>query len=156
MDYLDWEYNEMDKSDIRRNLRKKMKQRAYNAKDDCESLKEFLSPYRDNTLEIGFDYKNVITNHIDSGVPVVITFNWTMLFKASKDENGNYENHAVCACGYDKDGVIVIDSHHYKYKKKYNKGNYGISWYNLMSVMGSQGDIVIPCDYTGLKKYELV
>ena len=79
-----------------------------------------------------------------------------MFFKYIKDGeyggdpiNGDFEEHAVVANGYDRNGVWVVDSHyqHYKYKrKKYRKGFYKISWENLMTVIGA-GDVIIPNDY---------
>lgn len=109
-----------------------------------------------NKIKIDFNFGKYIRKQLNKRKPVILSFNWTMFFKFAKDGehgpdpiNGEEEEHAVVANGYDNNGVWIVDSHHkyYKYKrKKYRRGFYKISWENLMSCMG-QGDVIIPNDY---------
>ena len=110
-----------------------------------------------NNIKIDYNFGRHIRKQLNRKKPIILSFNWTMFFKFVKDAeyggadpiNGNYEEHAVVANGYDKNGVWIVDSHHqnYKYKrKKYRRGFYKISWENLMTAMG-QGDVIIPNDY---------
>ena len=109
-----------------------------------------------NNIKIDYNFGKHIRKQLNKKKPIILTFNWTMLFKFVKigdsgDDpiNGEIEAHAVVANGYDKNGVWVVDSHHnyYKYnRKKYRRGFYKISWENLLTVMG-EGDVIIPNDY---------
>ena len=119
-------------------------------------LKWLKNKSYDNNLIISYDFGKYIREHLNKKKPLILTFNWTMFQKFSKDGaiesdpyNGTEEEHAVVANGYDNKGVWIVDSHHqyYKYKrKKYRKGFYKISWENLMVCMG-QGDVIIPDDF---------
>jgi len=110
----------------------------------------------DNQLIISYDFGKYIRQHLNRKKPVVLSFNWTMFQKFAKEGssgpdpfNGEEEEHAVVANGYDAKGVWIVDSHHeyYKYKrKKYRRGFYKISWENLMTCMG-QGDVILPEEY---------
>ncbi len=112
----------------------------------------------DNNLKIDFNFGKYIRQHLNKRKPIVITFNWTMFQRYTKENehgpdpiNGEYTEHAVVANGYDKNGVWIVDSHHqyYKYKrKKYRRGFYKISWENLMTIIG-QGDVILPDEYIG-------
>jgi hypothetical protein len=109
-------------------------------------------------VKIDYDYGKYIKSALNKNKPVILTFNWTMYFKFEKEGknggdafNGEGEEHAVVANGYDKNGVWVVDSHHncYKYsRKKYKKGFYKIKWEHLFACMG-QGDVIIPEKYIG-------
>ena len=115
------------------------------------NLKEY-----DNNIIIDYDFGKYIRNTLDDGKPLVLSFNWTMYFKFSKYKDilpdaikGDYEEHAVVAYGYNKEGVNICDSHHqwYKYKfKKYRDGLYVIPWEHLMTIM-QWGDLYIPDNY---------
>lgn len=119
---------------------------------------KWLKNYKyDNNLVISYKFGKYIRQHLNRKKPVILTFNWTMLqefSKAGDDEvldpyNGDDEEHAVVANGYDDKGVWIVDSHHqyYKYKrKKYRKGFYKISWESLMTCIG-QGDVFLPEEY---------
>jgi len=110
----------------------------------------------DNNIIISYDFGKYIRQHLNRKKPVILSFNWTMFQKFAKEGdngpdpyNGEEEEHAVLANGYDAKGVWIVDSHHscYKYKrKKYRKGFYKISWENLMTCMG-QGDVYLPEEY---------
>ncbi len=112
-----------------------------------------------NNLIINYNFGKYIRKYLNQKKPVILSFNWTMFHKFSKDGkkgvdpyNGEEGEHAVVANGYDNKGVWIVDSHHqyYKYKrKKYRRGFYKISWENLMTCM-SQGDVIIPDDYVGV------
>lgn len=106
-----------------------------------------------NNIIISYDFGEYIRQHLDKKKPVILSFNWTMFQKFPKEGrfgedpyNGQEEEHAVVANGYDNKGVWLVDSHHqyYKYtRKKYRRGFYKISWENLMTCMG-QGDVFLP------------
>ena len=110
----------------------------------------------DNNIKIDYNFGKYIRGHLNRKNHLILSFNWTMFFKFAKEGdfgddpvNGESEEHAVVANGYDKNGVWIVDSHHqcYKYsRKKYRKGFYKISWENLMTAMG-QGDVIIPNNY---------
>ena len=116
-------------------------------------LKDF--EYENNVI-ISYDFGKYIRQHLNRKKPVILSFNWTMFQKFAKEGekgsdplNGEEEEHAVVANGYDVKGVWIVDSHHkfYKYKrKKYRRGFYKISWENLMTCMG-QGDVILPEEY---------
>ena len=147
--------------------KKKMKETLKNSvankedKEDKNLTKNLYKWYNlkhyDNILKIDYNFGKYIRKHLNKRKPVVITFNWTMFQKYSKENeygnndpiNGDFTEHAVVANGYDDNGVWVVDSHHqfYKYKrKKYRRGFYKISWENLMTIIG-QGDVVLPDNY---------
>jgi hypothetical protein len=101
-----------------------------------------------NNIIVDYDYRRYIQDYIDIGIPVIITFNWNMYFRQPKEDGVEY--HAVVVNGYDDNKVSIIDSlTEYKYKlKKYNSGRYTIKWDHLLPVMGGNGDIVIPNNYS--------
>lgn len=130
-------------------------------KEEKDTTKNIYKWYKikgyKNIVKIDYNFKKYIIKHLNKKKPVLLTFNWTMFFKFTKDsENGKVDpingvdaEHAVVVNGYDEKGVWIVDSHHefYKYRrKKYKKGFYKISWENLLSCMG-QGDIILPDDY---------
>jgi hypothetical protein len=121
-------------------------------KDSLKSIYRWLKNKKfNNNLIISYQFGKYIREHIDSKKPVVLTFNWTMFFKYKKKNaiNGEAEEHAVVAYGYNKKGVYICDSHnqYYKYRlKKYRSGLYLINWENLMSIIAF-GDVFLPDDY---------
>ncbi len=128
------------------------------AKIDLKSIyKWYKQKSYNNKIIIDYNFGKYIRRHLNRKKPVIITFNWTMFFKFSKENeygsldpiNGDYQEHAVVVNGYDDKGVWIVDSHHqyYKYKrKKYRRGFYKISWENLMTIIG-EGDVILPDDY---------
>lgn len=120
-------------------------------------LKWYSKGEYDNNIIIDFHFGDYIRESINRGVPVILTFNWTMFFRFAKEDdksnldpvNGSFTEHAVTCYGYDKRGVNICDSHHeyYKYsRKQYRTGFYKISWEKLMTILG-EGDVIIPEDY---------
>ena len=109
-----------------------------------------------NSIKIDYNFGRYIRKQLNKRKPLILSFNWTMFFKFAKEGevgpdpiNGESEEHAVVANGYDKNGVWVVDSHHNYYtynRKKYRRGFYKISWENLFTIMG-EGDVIIPNDY---------
>jgi hypothetical protein len=147
----------------RKKMAETLEESSFSKKDKAEKAlaknlyKWYSKKDYQNELKIDYNFGKYIRQHLNKKKPVVLTFNWTMFFKFAKDAedggadpiNGDSEEHAVVANGYDKNGVWIVDSHHqyYKYKrKKYKRGFYKISWENLMTIMG-QGDILLPDDY---------
>ena len=132
---------------------KKDKDEKWLTRETIKWLKDFQY---DNNLIISYDFGKYIRQHLNKKKPVVLSFNWTIFQKFAKEGengsdpyNGDSEEHAVVANGYDDKGIWIVDSHHsyYKYKrKKYRKGFYKISWENLMTCIG-QGDVYLPEEY---------
>ena len=125
---------------------------------DILTMGEFLlTKGRRNSLTIDYCFGDIIRNSLKKEIPIIITFNWTMFFRHTP-KDVSWESHAVALEGCDAKGVKIVDSHFYRYKgrlKKYASGKYGMSWENLMTVMGT-GDVIIPSNYVGLQDYELV
>jgi len=111
----------------------------------------------DNNIKVDYNFGKHIRKQLSKGKPLLLSFNWTMFFRFTKEKvngdedavNGDYQHHSVAINGYDSKGVWIVDSHigRYTYKrKKYSKGYYKMPWENLMTSMG-EGDIIIPDDY---------
>lgn len=122
-----------------------------------KSLRKWLGTNEfDNNIVIDYDFGKYIRQSLDSGNPIVLSFNWTMYFKYPKYKRaipnalrGEFEEHAVVAYGYNKKGVHICDSHHecYRYKlKSFRDGLDTIPWEHLMTTM-QWGDLYIPEDY---------
>jgi len=109
-----------------------------------------------NCIKIDYDFDKYIKKQLRKGNPIILTFNWTLFFKFIKDGenggdaiNGETEEHAVVANGYDNKGIWIVDSHHeyYKYtRKKYRKGFYKLPWSHLYTCMG-EGDLILAEEY---------
>lgn len=119
-----------------------------------ESYINFLSNKRSNKIIIDYEFDKYIINEINSQRPVLLSFNWNVLFKyakrndAGKDAiDGEYTDHSVVVCGYDTDGVILADSHKEKRSiknvKYLEKGIYKVDWKYIMIAMGFCGDIIM-------------
>ena len=122
------------------------------------SMKSYFSDTGyDNSIVIDWNFADRIRESIDNGVPVIVSFNWTMYFRQMKDfkdkpndMKGEPTFHAVVVNGYDKMHAYIVDSHteQYKYKlKEFKTGIYKIKWEHLMAVMGREGDVIIPTNY---------
>jgi hypothetical protein len=135
---------------------------------NLKALRKFLVfPNRHNRLIIDFKFADYIRESLDLNKPLVLSFNWNMLLRYPKQltdgttdyVKGSISYHAVCARGYNKKGVYIVDSHHEFYKrqwKKYKNGFYFIPWEDLLPAMGN-GDLLIVDDYDPeLLQYELV
>jgi len=109
-----------------------------------------------NRLIIDYNFGDYIRTDIDNGIPVIVTFNWTIFFRQCReikrrfdDIQGEYEDHCVVIYSYNDKGVKICDSHNecYRYKlKNYKSGFYFMSWENLMTCVGF-GDIFLVRDY---------
>jgi hypothetical protein len=157
--FLDYSWSHLSKP----NLIKKMKEmnKVYRGEyiDVSRSLCKWLSSDMfDNNLIIDFDFGKYIRESLDEKKPLIFSFNWNMYFRFSKYNkqttkklsDGCFDEHAVVAHGYTKQGVYVCDSHYqyYKYKlKEYREGRYIIPWEKLMTIIG-WGDLFIP-EYYG-------
>jgi len=158
-DVFDYEWEDYGKKKMLYNLEESMKKKKN--KEERNETKSIYKWYKQkeyrNKIIIDYNFGKYIRKYLNKRKPVIITFNWTMLFKFPKeDEKGNTDiangipqEHAVVANGYDEKGVWIVDSHHkyYKYKrKKYRRGFYKISWENLMTTIG-EGDVIFPDNY---------
>ena len=155
--FLDYSWSNLTRSGLIRKLDTMYKYYRGDYKDVCKSLSKWLKLKEfDNNIIIDYNFGKYIRSTIDSGKPLMLSFNWTMYFKYKKQGElrldpikGEFEEHAVVAYGYDSKGVFICDSHHQLYKnklKEYKSGKYKISWENLMTVMGF-GDLYIPEEY---------
>jgi len=158
LSYLDYSWKDISRTKLIEELKEYGKKRSNSDYAVAKLMAKFLDKkeYK-NELVISHHFGRHIRSFLSKKKPVILSFNWTMMFEFGKSgdkkeldtHKGNQEYHAVVGAGYDKRGVWVVDSHHqyYKYKlKRYRKGIYKISWENLMTVMG-QGDVILPGDY---------
>ena len=157
LNFLDYSWANLSKSRLIHQLDHMQKSYRGEYRSVCQSLCKWLQLYTfDNNLIIDYDFSKYIKKTIDSGKPLILSFNWTMYFRYTKQGEkkidpikGECEEHAVVAYGYNKKGVHICDSHHqhYKYKlKAYKTGFYIIPWEHLMTIMG-WGDLFIPENY---------
>jgi len=153
LDYLDYEWSTKNKKHLVETFLNKSKERKCDYKWYCRSMHKFLTNRKKNQLIIDYNFGEYIRKSIDDGMPLIATFNWTMFFRYKKDEDGEFEEHAVVVNGYNKKEAMIIDSHVGFYKnrlKKYSKGFYNIGWENLMTIIGP-GDLILASDYVGIK-----
>lgn len=158
INYLDYAWTKISKTKLVEILRLEGNRRDDEFAPLCRSMVRFLTmPKRQNHIMIDYRFGDAIRRGIDEGKPVIIDFNWTMFFRAVKENSnekpdprrGDYARHAVVVYGYDKSGAYIVDSHQrmYKYRlKEYRKGRYHVDWETLMSIMG-MGDVFLAEDY---------
>lgn len=96
---------------------------------------KFLNNSRYNKIIIDYNFKDHIMHYIDSGVPVMLSFNWNMYFK--RGGMADWQEHAVCCNGYNSHGVNIVDSNN-----ESSSGEYVMQWEHLLSCMHF-GDIVV-------------
>ena len=160
LNHLDYSWSKLSKKELLKEMQKNSGNKL---------LYQFLSKkdFR-NKLKIDYKYGEHIRNAIDKGLPVIIGFNWTMMFKTQKEGKnhkpdpvrGDYEWHCAVVRGYSDKGAYIVDSSHeyYKYRlARYRKGKYVIPWEDLMVCLGMDGSLHIPSNYDeSLLQYELV
>lgn len=125
------------------------KETKLNAKASCN----FLDNSSKNKIIIDYRFAKYIRDYLDNGVPIILSFNFTMFFNLPKYGSlgpdpiqGYAEHHAVVARGYNKTGVHIVDSHYeyYKYRlKRFREGYYVFPWEDLLTTMG-EGDLIVP------------
>jgi len=166
LDYFDYSWCKLSKINLINRL-KHVSRVNSGYRENCKSMIKFLTldGYR-NKLIIDYIFGEYIRKNLDLGLPVMLSYNWTMFLRSPKtndsgvndDGKGEIEMHAVVACGYNNEGVYVVDSHDafYKYKlKKYREGRYLLKWEDLMVIMGCAGNVIVPTGYEEkLLKYE--
>ena len=158
LDIYDYSWNKLSKKSLLKSIKKVIKSTNKEYRDYMKCMHKWLKREDfNNKLIIDYNFAEYIRNFLNRKKPVILTINWNMFFRVTKDDeknrpdpiNGEPEEHVVVAYSYNKKGVYVCDSHHefYKYRlKKYRKGYYHISWENLMTIMGS-GDLFLPEDF---------
>jgi len=161
LELYDYSFNKKTKKALLKTLKEMGKNEDFAGRDTADSLISFLKNKKkkvyNNKIIVDYEFGKYIRQNLDKNIPLMLSYNWTLFFKFPKtDENdcadcivGESEYHIVVACGYDKKGVYVVDSHqdYYKYKlKKYKSGRYLISWETLMIIL-ADGDIIIPKKY---------
>jgi hypothetical protein len=151
---FDYSWNKYKKNHLISTMKEMGKFYKGEYREVLKSLRKWLELEQfDNNIIIDYDFSKYIRQTLDNKNPLVLSFNWTMYFKYTKQGEtkldsikGEMEEHAVVAYGYSKKGVYICDSHHecYKYKlKRYRSGLYVIPWEHLMTIMGL-GDLYIP------------
>jgi len=155
--FLDYSWAKFKKPKLINKLKEMKSKYKGEYRGVCNSIYKWLSLEEfDNNLVIDYDFGKYIRKNLDEKKPLVLSFNWTMYFRYTKqgEKNldpvkGDFEEHAVVAYGYNKSGVHICDSHHdlYKYRlKRFRDGLYHIPWEHLMTIMG-WGDLYIPDNY---------
>jgi hypothetical protein len=149
---FDYSWTKLKKENLIETLKKASKKNKTAYKIALKSIIKWIdSKEFNNKLVIDYKFGDYIKKEIDKGIPLIVTFNWTLFFKMTKMDpfSEEWEEHAVVAYGYDKKGVFICDSHHehYKYKlKRFREGLYHMNWETLMSVIGF-GDVITVADY---------
>ena len=130
---------------------------ADDVRGNLVAFRDFLKAKYNNDIVIDFRLAKYITNALDKNLPVIISYNWTLLWEQPKKTEdgvkdfikGDYENHAVCVRGYDDSGVYIVDSQWQYYigkLKDYASGYYFVPWKDLLTVMGT-GEVIIASNY---------
>ena len=159
LDFLDYSWSRLSKRGLISKLEEAKS--TISSSDSKRSSRDMLTFLKkescQNKLIIDYAFAKYIKMYLDQGVPVMMSFNWTMFFKYPKYHNkkpnairGDYDWHAVVCAGYSKTGVYIIDSHgkYYKYRlKKFRKGTYHVKWEDIMMCMGLHADVIVPEDY---------
>jgi hypothetical protein len=165
LNIVDFTWSRLNKTAIKKELMKKYrKDSEADFSGSAYSLYKFLcEKQRINKIIIDNNFGYHIRRNIDNRNPVLLTINWTVLFRKPKyNENdkqdpilGESERHMVICVGYDQKYVCLADPHNDRHNNRdityCRKGFYKISWEKLMTVLGL-GDIIIPERY----RYELV
>ena len=153
LDYMDFGWAKLPQEAL---VDKLKKMRTYYGRAREQGLKRFVQDIIkwletedcDNQLRIDQDFPKWIKLYLDNGRPVGATFNQTSLHKLSKyrkggedDIRGETEDHAVVIRGYDDNGIFVVDSDTYKWKK-YRNGYYKIPWHRFL-VNAPIGDLIL-------------
>ena len=153
---FDYKWRTFSKQKMKETLKLKIKKTKN--KDDKEYAKlyyKFLDFNKNNKLILDYEFDKYIVKEIDKNRPLLLSFNWNILFREPKrDKNevedqftGEYMYHAVVVCGYNKAGVFLADSHksmrsrrNIKYIKK---GIYHVEWKYIMLALGRAGDLIL-------------
>jgi len=165
LNIFDFTWDKCSTEELINNLNKSRKyiEHAESVEDNMHFCKWLKQDRYENNLIIDYEFSKYIKKFLNKKKPLLISFNWTMLFKYSKCREsgkedpfrGSDEEHVVVVRGYNKKKVFVCDSNYsdkYRYcYKKYNKGFYSIPWDNLMSVIG-MGDVYLPDKFNINKK----
>lgn len=155
----DFSWNSFSKKALIQELANLKRKRSFHQdeRDNYAAMYHFLKESRKNKLILDSSFGDHIRSSLYQQKPVIISYNWTLLFQSPKYNakdvndyiNGDIDYHAVVARGYDERKVMIVDSQYYSYTyklKKFKKGYYNIGWEEiLMALAGS--DIVLPDEY---------
>ena len=166
IDWLDFSWHDISNATMIQNLKKVNRRFKPPFNLEIKSVIRFLSRKKNkNKLIVDFKHVDYIRKAIDDGLPVILSYAWTKVFKFAKCNQsgdtdpfrGDPDEHAVVVCGYDDEGAYILDSHNELYKgplKKYSSGRYKMLWTDLMAVAL---EVTIPEDFSAKRgKYELV
>ena len=145
LDFFDFSWRRLSKKSIINKLTLvKQRYKRNNETDNslvAQSYIDWLSNEEyNNRIVIDCDLVKHIKRSLNSGRPVVASFNWTRLFKytkeltrhnSRKDICGEAQDHAIVIRGYDNAGIFVVDSlasGHSKKHEKYKCGYYKLKW----------------------------
>jgi len=160
INFLDFSWANLSREELVEKLDCAGKISGRDYRSDCKSLCKALSDFNyANNLIIDYKFDHYIKPFLLKNQPLILCFNWTIFFKQPKYSGdlidpfyGEWEEHAVVACGYNRRGVHVVDSHVDFYKGvlgRYKNGRYYIPWVDLRGVMGF-GDIYMPENYNAV------
>lgn len=155
---FDYSWKKFTKAKLKESLLDLSKQKKAEAyvREQSILLIDFLDLRKLNKVTIDYRFAKYLRQAIDRSLPAVVSFNWTMYFEFSKENDrgkpdpmGDYSEHAVVVRGYNDKYLHIVDSHwkSYKYKlRKYREGYYLMRWEDFLTCAG-MGDIIIPSEY---------
>jgi len=159
VNYLDYSWNKLSKKCLIETLKKTAKNKRAMYPETLRLFARFLSNFNNNSLLIDNNIAEYIKISLNNKKPVIITFNWNLMFKKPKmgrlnkpDPLGGCEQHAVVVYGYDDKDVYISDSNAASYKKgfkDYKNGKYKVDW-NVLMLSMSMEDIIIAENYCEL------
>lgn len=155
--YLDYSWANEKKEKLIEILRDAKNKMRSDYKICCKLLYNFLkdSEY-DNNLIIDYEFDKYMRKFLSRKKPMIISFNWNSFFRYPKSYKGyidpikgDQEQHAVVVCGFNRQGIHILDSHFEYYTgqwKQFKDGEYFMKWTQMMNVIGA-GDIYMPDHY---------
>jgi len=165
INYLDYSLNKMKNKKLIENLKTGLRTNK-NYKENIKSMMKFLGNEEyTNEVVVDYHFGKYIRENIKKGIPLLLTFNWTLFFGLPKyndkgiiDANrGDYEEHAVVVNGFDEKGVFIVDSQKRSYTgklKKYRDGYYHVLWEDILPTT-TFSDLIIPKKYSkNMIKYQ--
>lgn len=154
LDYLDWSWKRLSK---KRLIQKIKRQRSIG--HTCKMLSNTIVSFLEtkgckNKLIIDFKFGKYIRQYLSHYKPIVIDFNWTLLFESPKVKN-EWELHSVAARGYTEKGVSVVDSFYDSSIYPNKTPRYLIPWESLATAMGMSSCVYLPDDFRSQNAQEI-
>lgn len=154
LNIVDYSWQKKSKKSIIKELEKTLKR---NSSTRVKALHRFMTSGYRNRIKVDFQYSDYIRKWINKKRPLVLSYNWNMLFKYRKEKDGkpdpcrgDWDWHSVVVNGYNNKSVRVVDSgvEYYKYElAKYRRGRYCIPWESLLVCLGMEGTMHLPMNH---------